>query len=84
MSGIQFEEDNISRVPLEALPLGGITGWLIKNGFAKNRSNAEKILIGLAVVLFVWLGSILFGTDSENHIINEAPSSVESGDVTRE
>ena len=46
---VEFNEPNrFSQTP----PTGGMTGWLIKNGLAKNETSAQMIMIVLIVLCF--------------------------------
>ncbi|MDB5245389.1 MAG: hypothetical protein JWN90_494 [Parcubacteria group bacterium] len=66
MDNVTFEEESISRNPSRYASAssknGGITGWFIAKGFAKNESQAILvqiviILIVVGISLYVWLST---------------------------
>jgi cell division protein FtsL len=68
MSGIQFDEGNMParRVGMEEKK--GLTQKLVDKGIAKDYAQAEKMLIGVAIVAFLLTGFVIMSRGSSNNV----------------
>ncbi len=73
MEGIQFDEPTYGMSTRRPQQNKGLTAWLLKKGIAKDRQQAQYILIGVAVVAVVV--GFLFISQSGGEIPAPSPSS---------
>lgn len=50
--GVEFQEENQGFAP-RAERASGLTGWIIKKGWAKDEVGANKVLLGAAIVCVI-------------------------------
>ncbi len=82
MEGIQFDEPTYG-TPYRPPQNRGLVNWLLKKGIAKDKQQAQYILVGVAVVAIV-VGLFAFSSGNTNTIqpgVNPATGEILPGET---
>ena len=60
MADVQFNEETTLAPRQTAAARSSMSGWLVRQGWAKDEKQAEYLLIGIAIIAFVTMLLVLF------------------------
>lgn len=72
MSGLQFNEGNMPRRVAASSAKKGLTQMLVDKGIVGSYEQAEKVLIGVAVVAFILTGVVMMS--GKKKVNNDIPA----------
>ncbi len=81
MSGIQFDEGNMPARRVGVEEKKGFTQKLVDKGIAKDYAQAEKMLIGVAIIAFLLTGFVVVSRGSSNDIPVDSYVPAEDGEL---
>lgn len=65
---VEFENNSYSSNNYGGAPkkVGGVTGFIMKLGLAKNQKGANKVMVFIIVLALLWIGFSMFASDGNN------------------